>query len=136
MTFFNCENKYECTGLAFVASLIIGIVAAFLQITAVIALPAALLTGVIVVAILYLAVVLLVAALVQRSSLCANCCSALSATLFGIIGTFFAAIILSLIDFAATSIIGAIVVGVLFFFIALTIFSIACLAKCFLNCRN
>ena len=136
MSFLNCEIKYECTGLAFVASLIIGIVAAFLQITAVIAIPSTLLTSIVGVATFYLILVLLIAALAQRGNVCTHCCTPLSATLLGIIGTFFVAVILLLVDIAATSIASAILVGLLFFFIALAIFSIACLAKCFLNCRN
>ena len=63
MTVFRCENRYDCTGFAFVVSLIVGIIAAFLQITGVITLAPIFSIVAFGIAIVYLAVVLLATAL-------------------------------------------------------------------------
>lgn len=136
MAFLNCENRHDCTAIAFVASLIIGIIAAFLQITAVITLTPIFSIVAFGIAVVYLAVVLIATALNQRVTSCNHCCVPLSALLVGILGTILSSVILLAITFAATSIIGAIVVGALFFFFSLTISSTTCLIKCFLNCSN
>ena len=136
MTIFNCENKWNCTGIAFIASLILGIVAAFLQITGVITIaPVALLVA-LGIAVVYLAVTLVAASLAQRSVSCRRICNTLSVLLFGILGTILFAVILYAITFAATSVIGALFVGALVFFFALTLINTACLAKCLLNCDD
>ena len=136
MTFFNCENRQDCTGIGFIVSLIIGVIAAFLQITAVITLTPIFSIVALGIAVVYLAVILLATALAQRTTSCNSCCRPLSALLLGIIGTILVAIVLLLVSFAATSVIGAIFVGALFFFFSLTVISTACLARCFLNCRD
>ena len=136
MTFCNCGNRRDCTGIALVASLIIGIIATFLQITAVFTLTPVYSIVALGIAVVYLAVVLLTNATARKDSSCNLCCTPLSALLFGIAGTIFVAIVLLLIEFAATSIIGAIFVGALFFFFALTIFSTICLIRCLLNCEH
>ena len=63
MTVFRCENRYDCIGIAFVVSLIVGIIAAFLQITGVITLTPIFSIVAFGIAIVYLAVVLLATAL-------------------------------------------------------------------------
>ena len=136
MTFLNCENKRDCTGIAFVVSLIIGVIAAFLQITAVITLTPIFSIVAFGVAVVYLAVTLIASALTQRASSCNNCCVPLFALLAGVLGTLLSSIILLLIAFAATSVIGAIIVGVLFFFFSLMVTSTTCLIRCFLNCNS
>ena len=136
MPFLNCENRRDCTGIAFVVSLIIGVIAAFLQITAVITLTPIFSIVAFGVAAIYLAVTLIASALTQRASACNNCCIPLFAVLVGILGTILTSVILLAITFAATSVIGAIIVGALFFFFSLMIISVACLIRCFLNCGN
>ena len=135
MTFLNCENRRDCTGIAFVVSLIIGIIAAFLQFTAIITLPTIFPIIAFAVAAAYLAVALIAAALTQKASTCNNCCIPFFALLTGILGTILFSIILFVVDIAATSIIGAIIVGALFFFFSLMIITVTCLIRCFLNCR-
>ena len=136
MAFLNCENRYDCTGVATILSLVIGVVAAFLQITGVITLTPVFSIVAFGVAIIYLAVILLASSIAQRGTACNNCCSPLSVALFGALGTILAAVILLAVTFVATSVIGAIVVGALFFFFSLMISSVACLTKCFVNCHN
>ena len=136
MTFLNCENRQNCTGIGFIVSLIIGVIAAFLQITAVITLTPIFSIVALGIATVYLAVVLLATAIAQHTTGCNGCCQSLSTLLLGIIGTILVAVVLLLVSFAATSVIGAIFVGALSFFFSLTVISTACLARCFLNCRD
>ena len=136
MTIFNCENKWNCTGIAVVASLILGIIAAFLQITGVITIAPVALVVALGIAVVYLAVILVTASLAQHSAACRRICNTLSVLLFSILGTILFSIILLAITFAATSVIGALFVGALVFFFALTLISTACFAKCLLNCED
>ena len=136
MSIVNCGKRRDCTGIAFIASLIIGIIAAFLQITAVITLTPVFSIVALGIAIVYLAVTLLTTSLSGGIAECNGCCASLSAVLIGILGTILTAVILLAITFAATSVIGAIVVGALFFFFSLLITATTCLAKCFASCGN
>ena len=136
MTFCNCGNRCDCTGISLVSSLIIGIIATFLQITATFTLTPVYSIVALGIAVAYLAIVLLSTATTRKDASRNLCCTPLSALLVGIAGTIFVAIILLLIDFAATSIVGAIFVGALFFFFALTIFSMICLIRCLWNCEH
>lgn len=130
MSLCNCECRFGCVTLGFIASLIIGIITAFLQITAVITVTPAFLWVTLGVAVVYLAANLF------SSSECnvRGCCVALSAVLAGILGTALLSVILLAIPFAATSVIGAIFTGLLLFFFSLILTSTACLIKCKANC--
>lgn len=134
MTSLNCERRGDCTGFAFIASIIIGVIAAFLQITAVFTLTPVFSIVAFGIAILYLAILLLSTASIHRSSYSCACAST-RALLLGIAGTILASVILLLVTFAATSVIGAIIVGVLFFSFALLITSTICLINCLSNCQ-
>ncbi|MBQ7970936.1 MAG: hypothetical protein IJ294_01110 [Clostridia bacterium] len=127
MAFLNCDCRCNCTPLAFVASLIIGVVAAFLQITAVITVTPAFLWVLFGVAVGFLAIGVL-------SSCCNRCggecsCNALSGLLVGALGTVLIAVILLGVTFAATSVVGAIFTGLLLFFFAFLLSSAACLIR-------
>lgn len=124
----NCENRLGCVTLSVVASLIIGVITAFLQITAVITLTPAFLWVTLGVAVVYIAVLLL-----ADINSC-KCCDALTAALIGGIGTALLSVILLGVTFAATSVVGAIFAGLLLFFASLTLASSACLVKCKANC--
>ncbi|MBE5922231.1 MAG: hypothetical protein E7269_05710 [Lachnospiraceae bacterium] len=134
MNVLNYRNNFSCTGIAIVASLILGIISAFLQITAAITVTTPFLWVVFGIAVVYLAVTLIAASLTQRTTSCR--CSTLNAVLIGILGTILFAVILLAIEFAATSIIGAIITGTLLFFFSLMITTTACLVKCLVNCNN
>ncbi len=136
MTISNCETKLNCTGIAIITSLILGIIAAFLQITAVIAIPPILLGSAIIIALVFLLVILVAVSLTQTSVSCRTLCSVLSFLLFGILGSILFAAILLIIDIAATSVIGAILVGLLVFSFSLFILTTACLVKCIANCND
>ncbi len=129
MALFGCESKRDCVGLAVVASLVVGIVTAFLRITAVITVAPAFLWVALGVAVGYLAV-LLVTTAKHQGGYGIGCGSALSALLAGILGAALLAVLLLAIPFVATSVVGAIVTGLLLFFLALILTASACLVKC------
>lgn len=133
MSSYGCENRFGCTGAAFVASLIVGIITAFLRITAVITVTPAFLWVILGIAVVYLAVLLLAVSL-KRQTVCA--CSPLSALVTGILGTILLSVVLLAIEFVATSVIGAIITGALLFFFSLTVSATACLVKCFASCNG
>ena len=136
MTFLSCETKRDCNGIGVIFSAIVAIVAAFLQITAVITVTPIFYIVAFGIAITYLAFLLIAIALTQNTN-CNRCiCSSLSTLLISILGVVVFAIILLAVSFAATSVIGAIVLGLLVFFFALTLTSTACLVKCLANCND
>ena len=127
--------KTNCTVLAVVSSLVIGIITAFLRITATITLTPAFLWVLLGIAVVYLAVTLLAGSIFGKEC-CEGLCSIITALLAGILGTVLLSIILLAIEFVATSVIGAIFTGALLFFFFLAITSTACLVSCFFNCND
>ena len=128
--FNNCGCRSDCVGISVVASIIVGIIAAFLRITGAITVTAAFLWVALGVAVVYLAVLLLATALRRRNT----CCTPLSAVLIGILGTILFAVILLAITFAATSVAGAVITGLLLAFSSLIFTATACLIRCFSEC--
>ena len=129
----SCRNN--CTVVAVIASLIIGIVTAFLRITATITLTPAFLWVLLGIAVVYLAVTLVSGALFRREC-CNDLCSIVTALLIGVLGTVLLSIVFLAIEFVATSIIGAILTGGLLFFFFLMVTSSACLVRCLFNCND
>lgn len=132
----NCSCNNNCAGIALVSSLIIGIITAFLRITAVITVTPAFLWVVFGIAVVYLAVTLVTASSLGERADVGCVCSSLSLSLVGVLGTILFSIILLAIEFVATSIIGAIITGLLLFFFAVAISSTACLIKCIAKCNG
>lgn len=128
MAIFGCGCKNTCTSIAVVASLLVGVVAAFLRIMAVITVTPAFLWVTFGIAIVYLAILLAHALFAPED---APICTAktVTALLGGIVGTVLFSVVLLAIPFVATSIVGAIVTGVLLFFFSLIITATACLVK-------
>ncbi len=131
MSAFNYNGKNNCSVVAFVASIIVGVIAAFLRITAVITLSDAFLWVLFGIAVFYLAVLLVISGL-RNCSVCPD----ITLLLTGILGTVLLSVILLGIEFAATSIAGAVAVGLLLFFFSLTVSSAACVIRCFSGCDN
>ena len=131
----NCKCKCLCTLIALIASIVIGIVTAFLQITGVIGITTTFLWIVLGVAIVYLAVLLATAPFAQRST-CKCLCSAINALLIGILGAILFSIILLAIGIVATSVTTAILSGLILVFFSLTISSAACLIKSLTSCEE
>ena len=124
-----------CVVIAVAVSLIIGVITAFLRITGAITLTPAFLWVLLGIAVVYLAVTLVSAALF-RNGCCNDLCSIVTALLAGILGTVLFSVVLLGIEFAATSVLGAVIAGALLFFFFLAVTSTACLVRCFFNCND
>lgn len=133
---YNCNCSVTCPVLAAIAAIIIGVVTAFLRITAVITVTPAFLWVVLGIAVVYLAVALLSSTRIEDSDRRPCLCPIISTLLTGILGAILFAIVLLAIEFVATSVIGAIITGLLLAFLTLTLTSTACLIKCLLSCNN
>lgn len=134
MTLFNCNCRCSCTVAAIIASIIVGVLTAFFQITAVITVVPVFLWVVFGIAVVYLGVLLIAAALTRNGEGCECRCAALNAVLIGILGTILFAVVLLAVGIVATSVFNAILVGLLLFFFTLALTATACLVRCFAEC--
>ena len=136
MALFRCSCRNDCTLLSVIASLILGIVAAFLQITAVITVGTAFLWVALGIGVVYLVALEVAVARTQQTA-CKLClCDALNTVLAGALGTILFATVLLAVGIVATSIVSAILVGLLVGFLTLTFVGTACLIRCIANCEN
>ena len=122
-----CRNRFNCTAFAVIASLIVGVVTAFLRITGVITLTPVFLWVTLGVALVYLAVTLIAAAIARCGE---DNCRALPGLLLGALGTALLSVVLLAITFVATSFLGAFLSGALLFFFSLLLTSTACYIRC------
>lgn len=136
MSLCNCRNRCGCTLAVIVAALIIGVVAAFLQITAVITVTAAFLWVALGIAVAYLAVLAVATALRRHTGRCECGCETLNTVLAGILGTALFAVILLAAGITATSVVSAILVGLLAAALALTLGGTACYVRCLADCDD
>jgi hypothetical protein len=134
MSLFGCNCKCNCQLAATIASVIVGVVTAFLQITGIITVAPVFLWVVFGIAVVYLGVLVVAAALSGREEASRCLCTALNALLIGILGTVLFAVVLLAVGIVATSILSAILVGILLFFFALTLTSTACLVRSLADC--
>ena len=131
-----CNYKCSCTAVAVVVSVILGVIAAFLQITGVIALTPVLLAVAAGVATVYLGALVLTLLLSGRRDRGSGCCAVLNALLTGLLGPILVAAVLLAVGITATSVISAILVGLLIAFVALSITVSACMVKCLTDCTE
>lgn len=136
MAFFNCNCKRDCTLWAVIVSVILGIIGAFLQITAVITVTPVFLIVALGIAVVYLAVLLVTAVLSRRSERRCCPCDALDTTLAGVLATILFSVILLAVGIVATSIVSAILIGLLTASVALTFAGTACLVRCLADCGD
>lgn len=136
MALFNCNSKCNCTLAAVVISVIVGVIAAFLQITGVITVAPVFLWVAFGIAVVYLGVLVVATAVARRTDQCSCKCDTLDALLVGILGTIAFAVVLLAVGIVATSIISAILVGLLLLFLTLTLTSSACFVRCTADCGN
>ena len=134
----DCACRSNCTTVALIVSIAVGIIAAFLRITATITVTPAFLWVVFGIAVVYLAVLLIT---VASASCCENkspCCikNILSVLLGAIIATILFAIVLLAVEFVATSIVGAIITGLLLLSFFLVLTETACLVRCIVTGRE
>lgn len=136
MALFNCSCKRDCTLIAVVASLILGVVAAFLQITAVITVTPTFLWVALGIAVGFLGVLLVTTALARRAE-CKPClCSSLRTVLTGILGAILFATVLLAVGITATSVVSAILIGLLVASLTLIFGGSACLVQCLADCES
>lgn len=131
-----CSCRTGCTGLGIAASVIIGIVAALLTVTGNLVITPAFTWVLFGIAIGFLGITLLSASLTQTSFVRDCICDILPALFAGILGTVLASVVLLTIDVAATSVLGAIITGLLLLFFTLTLTTGACLTKCLAGCGD
>lgn len=136
MSIYGCHYQCSCRLLAVIASVIIGVITAFLQITGTVTATPAFLWVVFGVAVAYLGVLVVAAALSGRGDPTGCVCSALNALLIGILGSVLFALALLAVGIVATSVLSAILVGITLFFFALMLTSTACLVRYLVNCRS
>ena len=135
MSVNNCNCKCSCTVAAIIVSLIIGIISAFLQITAVITVTPIFLWVVFGIVTVFLYVLVLAGAFMGQREQSSCRCSSLNALLAGILGTLLFSVILLAVGIIATSIASAILVGITLFFFALVLTSTACFVRYQFNCE-
>lgn len=136
MTTCSCRYNASCILFAVITSLIVGIIASFLQITAAITITPAFLWTLFGVVLGLFAVLLFSSAQLSRTGSGCDRCAILNIALAGILGTVLFSVILLIAGIVATSIISAIFVGLLLFSFALTLTSLACYIRCTLNCGD
>ncbi len=133
-----CNSVFRCPCVlaAGIVSLIVGIVAAFLQITGMIAIGTPLLWVLLGIAVVYQGLLVVAAALDRSEERCSCLCAVLRALLAGILGTILFAVILLVVDIAAGSLLGALLTGLLLFSFALTLTASACFVRSLLGCEG
>ncbi len=132
----DCRVKIDCVGIGLFASVVIGIIAAVLRFTAVITVTPAFLWVAFGIAVFFLAATLLSSLLSRRVGTAGCVCRILPALLGGILVTVLTSVLLLGVEFAATSVLGAIITGILLAALSLIFILTACLAKCFVGCEN
>ena len=134
MPLCNCSCRCSCTGVALIASAILGVLAAFLQITGVITVTPVFLWVAFGIAVVYLGVLVVASALAACPERSVCRCTALNALLAGILGAILLSLILLSVGIVATSVISAILVGLLVFFLGLALISTACYVRALAGC--
>ena len=131
----SCDCKNDCTTLGVIASIIIGIITGILRYTAVITVTPAFLWVALGVAAVYLAVLLFNAGRYRTGGRFCRCRS-LKTLLFSILGAALTSVVLLAVAFAATSVLGAIITGLLLTFLSVIFTSTACLVFCTADCSD
>lgn len=134
MTFCNC--KLCCPALAAVAGAVIGVIAAFLQITGVFTVAPVFLWVVLGIAVAYLGILVLASVLDRRETHSRCLCASLNTVLAGILGSALLAAVLLAVGIVATSVLSAVLVGLLVFFLTLALAGSACLVRCLTGCSD
>ena len=131
-----CCNKFNWTLAALTVSLILGVIAAFLQITGMITVTTAFLWVLFGIGIGLLGILVVASAIQGRCCTCMERCTTLRAVLAGALATILFAVVLLAIGITATSVISAVLVGLLIFSFALTLTALACHIRCAFNCAE
>lgn len=131
-----CCCRRDCLVLSLVASALLGVVAAFLQISGIITVGTAFLSVAFGIGVVYLGVLAAAFAL-RRGAESAGClCRLLKAVLVGILGTILVSVILLAVGITATSVVSAILVGLLVGALSLVFSASACMVQCLAGCES
>lgn len=136
MTNMNTCRRRDCTAWAVIVSLIVGVIAAFLRITATITLSVPALIVAFGIAVAFLGGLLAVSAVSRRIETEGCLCRGINAALVAALLTVLAALVLLAIPFVATSILGAIITGVLAASFALLLTASVCIIRCLTGCDS
>lgn len=134
MALFGCECKRNCPLAASIVSAIVGVLVAFAQITGAITVTAVFLVVALGIAIANLGLQVLAAALARRTERDLCPCTTVRLLLAGILGTIALAVLLLAVGIVATSLLNALLVGLLAFFFALMVTATACYVRCLTGC--
>lgn len=135
-TMCNCTRGVNCTVLAVISAVVVGVVTAFLQVLGIITVAAAFLPVTLGIGLGYLALLVPTAVAVHGVGLQSRClCRSLGTLLFGVLGTLLVSLVLLAIGIVATSVLSAILVGVLLFFLWLSFAATACFVRCVTHCE-
>lgn len=126
--------KPSCTLIALILSAIVGVLAAFFQITGTAVLTISIVWGALAISVVYLGILPLTAARTDRLENCSCLCQVLTTLLLAILGTILLGSILLVVGIVATSVANALLVGLLLFFLTLTLTETACLVRCLSRC--
>lgn len=138
MSTSDCPCRNTCTTIALIISLVVGIIAAFLRITAAITVTPAFLWTVLGIAVVYLGVLLLTSTSLRCCGTSTPCCikTIFSVLLGAIVATVLLSVVLLAVEFAATSVLGAVLTGLLLFSFFLTLTEVACLIRCIVTSKD
>lgn len=131
----NCNARVDCAFLSIAAAIIVGIVAAIAQFTAIVTFATVFYIVAFGVAVLFLAILLALVPVLYRASCQNGCDFNIKLATAGILGSIVTSIILLAVGFAATSGLGAVFVGLLAAFFTLTVTSVVCAVNCAGECR-
>lgn len=130
----NCNCRFNCTLFAIISSVVVGVVAAFLQILGIITVTTAFPWVALGIGVVYLAGLLAASVLRRGTERPACLCRSLNTLLAGVLGTILFSLVLLAVGIVATSVLSAILVGVLVFFLWLTVAASACYVRCAADC--
>ena len=132
----DCNCKCRCSLAALVVSAIIGVLTAFFQITGMITVTPVFLWVVFGIGVVYLGLLVVTIGPARRSETCGCVCGSLNTLLVAILGAILLAVVLLAFGITATSVLSAILVGLLLFFFWLILASSACLVRYLADCGS
>lgn len=130
----NCTCRCNCALLSLIIGAVLGVLAAFTQITGGLTFPVAFLWSAVGLAAVYLAVLLASVCCCRCDSPCL--CTNLKLTLLGILGTALTGTILLVVGITATSVVSAILVGLLVLSLSVLLGGAACYVRSALGCGD
>lgn len=133
MNICGCRTKCDCTIISVIASVIVGIVTAFLSFSGALAVPSFVYWIFFGIALVLLAVTLVTAPFISRRKEDFCLCASLNTFLAGVFGTLLFSLILLLIDLTA-GLLFSLLTGLLFGFFTLTVTAVACIVKNIADC--